>query len=144
MRFSNPSNRSRFPALALKEIDLLARNTTWSYSRDTNLEFEFVGINFYDGQAFLVPKSLDIDSITELNGATICVVSGTSNEINTENYFKKNSIEYKSMPFETFQECQSDELHCHTSCHQNENSGLQISIIYCVCGLKFQGGGGAS
>ena len=60
VNFIPTSNRSRFPALALKEIDLLARNTTWSYSRDTNLEFEFVGINFYDGQAFLVPKSLDI------------------------------------------------------------------------------------
>ena len=129
VKFIPTSSRSRFPALALKEIDLLARNTTWSYSRDTNLEFEFVGINFYDGQTFLVPKSLDINSISDLNGASICVVSGTSNEINIENYFKKNSIEYKPMPFETFQECQINYINGNCDVYTGDLTVLASSRV---------------
>ena len=108
VNFIPTNSRSRFPLLALKEIDVLIRNTTWSFSRDVNLEFEFAGINFYDGQVFMVPKSLDIKSIDELDGATICVVSGTSNELNTQYYFEKNNMNYKSLPFETFQQCQDN------------------------------------
>ena len=129
VNFIPTSSRSRFPALALKEIDLLARNTTWSYSRDTNLEFEFVGINFYDGQAFLVPKSLDINSIIDPSGASICVVSGTSNEINIENYFKKNLIEYKPMPFETFQECQINYINGNCDVYTGDLSVLAASRV---------------
>lgn len=129
VKFIPTSSRSRFPVLALKEIDLLARNTTWSYSRDTNLEFEFVGINFYDGQAFLVPKSLDINNIYELNGASICVVSGTSNEINIENYFNKNSIEYKPIPLETFQECQQYYIDGKCDAYTGDLSVLAVSRV---------------
>lgn len=129
VKFIPTSSRSRFPILALKEIDLLARNTTWSYSRDTNLEFEFVGINFYDGQAFLVPKSLDINNIYELNGASICVVSGTSNEINIENYFNKNSIEYKPIPLETFQECQQYYIDGKCDAYTGDLSVLAVSRV---------------
>ena len=129
VKFIPTSSRSRFPVLALKEIDLLARNTTWSYSRDTNLEFEFVGINFYDGQAFLVPKSLNINNIYELNGASICVVSGTSNEINIENYFNKNSIEYKPIPLETFQECQQYYIDGKCDAYTGDLSVLAVSRV---------------
>ena len=108
VNFIPTSSRSRFPLLALGDIDVLIRNTTWSFSRDVNLEFEFAGINFYDGQAFMTYKDLGIRSVYELDGASICVVSGTSNELNTEFFFKKNSMEYKAIPLETFQECQDN------------------------------------
>ena len=105
VKFIPTTSRSRFPSLAYGEIDLLIRNTTWSYSRDSNLEFEFVGINFYDGQAFMIPKSLDINKISELDDASICLVSGTSNEKNIKNYFNKNSLNYNPIPLDTFDEC---------------------------------------
>ena len=83
VNFVPTNTRSRFPLLAFGDIDLLIRNTTWSYSRDVNLEFEFVGINFYDGQSFLVPKNLDIKSILDLDSSKICVLSGTSNQLSS-------------------------------------------------------------
>ena len=90
--FSNPdkveyittTNRSRFPILAGGEVDLLSRVTTWTFSRDVNLGFEFTGINFFDGQGFMVKSSLGIISAKELDGASICIIAGTSFEFNDE------------------------------------------------------------
>ena len=73
----------RFPTLASGSIDLLARNTTWTISRDVNLMFEFAGVNYYDGQGFLVPEELDIESATELNGAFVCITKETNESITT-------------------------------------------------------------
>ncbi len=105
VKFIPTTSRSRFPSLAYGEIDLLIRNTTWSYSRDTNLEFEFVGVNFYDGQTFMTPKNLEIKNVSELNGASICIVNGSSNEANIKNYFDKNSLNYTPVALETFNQC---------------------------------------
>jgi general L-amino acid transport system substrate-binding protein len=100
VEFTTTTSRSRFPILASGEIDMLARNTTWSFSRDVNLGFEFVGINFYDGQGFLVPKSLEIRSALELDGASICVEIDTTKGFNLTNYFQANEISYKSVMIE--------------------------------------------
>ena len=91
-----PLNASqRFTALQSGEIDVLARNTTWTMSRDTQLGTTFGATNFFDGQGFLVPKSLKVKSAKQLKGATICVQSGTTTEKNLSDYFRMNKMTYK-------------------------------------------------
>jgi len=85
----------RFPTLASKEIDLLARNTTWTISRDVNLMFEFAGVNYYDGQGFLIPTQLGIDSAKGLNGAFVCITKETTSELNLNDYFAENNMAYR-------------------------------------------------
>jgi len=97
-----PTNaKERFTALQSGEIDVLARNTTWTFSRDTDLGFEFVGVNYYDGQGFMVRKDLNVKSALELNGASVCVQTGTTTELNLADYFRANNMELKSVVFET-------------------------------------------
>ncbi|MEP7241155.1 MAG: amino acid ABC transporter substrate-binding protein [Devosia sp.] len=85
---------NRFPALQSGEIDLLVRNTTWTISRDTTLGFAFAGVNYYDGEGFMVRKSANIKSVKELDGATICVQGGTDTVTGLADYFKKNNLKY--------------------------------------------------
>ena len=85
----------RFPTLASGNIDLLARNTTWTISRDVNLMFEFAGVNYYDGQGFLIPTDLDIKSAKELDGAFVCITAETTSELNLNDYFAENNMAYK-------------------------------------------------
>ena len=85
----------RFPTLASKEIDLLARNTTWTISRDVNLMFEFAGVNYYDGQGFLIPTELGITSAKNLDGAFVCITKETTSELNLNDYFAENNMTYK-------------------------------------------------
>ena len=91
----------RFSALQAGEVDVLARNTTWNLTRDASLGAVFVGTNYYDGQGFLVPKKLNVKSAKQLNGATICVQSGTSSEPSVADYFKSNGMKYKAVLFDT-------------------------------------------
>ena len=72
----------RFTVLQSGEIDMLSRNTTWTLSRDVDLGLEFVGVNYYDGQGFMVPASLGVSSATELDGASVCIQVGTTTEMN--------------------------------------------------------------
>ena len=88
------TSRSRFPILAGGEVDLLSRVTTWTFSRDVNLGFEFTGINYFDGQGFMVKSSLDIISAKELDGASVCIITGTSFQFNIDTFFKQNNINY--------------------------------------------------
>ena len=85
---------TRFTALASGEVDVLVRNSTWTYSRDTDLKFDFVGVNYYDGQGFMVKKDLGVSSAKELNGATVCIQTGTTTELNLSDFFKSNNISY--------------------------------------------------
>ena len=82
VEFTTTTGKSRFPTLASGEIDMLARNTTWTLSRDVNLGFEFVGVNYYDGQGFMIPSALGVDDATGLDGATACIQTGTTTELN--------------------------------------------------------------
>ena len=90
----------RFPALQNNEIDMLARNTTWTMDRDTTLGLAFAGVNYYDGQGFMVKKDLGVSSALELSGATVCVQSGTTTELNLADYFKSNNMEYNPVVIE--------------------------------------------
>ena len=85
----------RFPTLASGEIDLLARNTTWTISRDVNLMFEFAGVNYYDGQGFLIPTELGIKSAKGLDGAFVCITKETTSELNLNDYFAENNMAYR-------------------------------------------------
>ncbi|MFC0267473.1 amino acid ABC transporter substrate-binding protein [Kushneria aurantia] len=91
----------RFTALQSGEIDVLSRNTTWTATRDNSLGLNFTGVNFYDGQGFLVRNDLGVDSATQLDGAAVCVQSGTTTELNLADYFSANDMQYQQVAFDT-------------------------------------------
>ena len=90
----------RLPALQSKEIDVLCRNTTQTLTRETTNGLNFVAVNYYDGQGFLVPTKLGVKSAMELNGATVCVLPGTTTEMNAADFFRKNGLEWKPVVIE--------------------------------------------
>lgn len=94
------SAKERFTALQSKEIDLLARNTTWTMQRDTALGLNFVGTNYYDGQGFMVRKKLGVSSALELSGASVCTNTGTTTELNVADYFSTHKMPYEIVAFE--------------------------------------------
>jgi general L-amino acid transport system substrate-binding protein len=99
IKFVPLSAKDRFTALQSGEIDVLSRNTTWTLSRDTSLGANFAGVNYYDGQGFLVKKSLNVNSALELNSASVCVQTGTTTEQNLADYFKSNNMKYEVIAF---------------------------------------------
>lgn len=94
------STKERFTALQSGEVDLLSRQTTWTLSRDTDLGMSFVGVNYYDGQAFMVRSDIGVKSVKELSGASVCTETGTTTEQNMADYFSANRIEYQVIAFE--------------------------------------------
>lgn len=99
VKFTPLSAKVRFTALTSGEIDVLARNTTWTMSRDSDFG-EFVGVNYYDGQGFMVPTKLEVSSALELSGAAVCTNTGTTTELNVADYFRANNMEYTVVAFE--------------------------------------------
>jgi len=95
---------NRFTALQSGEIDVLSRNTTWTMERDTTLGVDFAAVNFYDGQGFMVRKSLKVNSALELNDAAVCVQQGTTTELNLADYFRQNHMSLKTVTFATADE----------------------------------------
>ena len=110
VEFTPTTGKTRFTALASGEIDTLARNTTWTFSRDVDLKFTFVGVNYYDGQGFMVPKELGVTSAKDLDGATVCIQTGTTTELNLADFFRSNNIDYEPVPIETNAEAQQQYL----------------------------------
>ncbi|MDH3318598.1 MAG: amino acid ABC transporter substrate-binding protein [Betaproteobacteria bacterium] len=104
VRYTPLTAQQRFTALQSGEIDVLARNTTWTVTRDTSLGLNFVGVNYYDGQGFMVPKKLGVTSAKQLNGATICVQPGTTTELNLADYFRANKMSFKPVVIEKLEE----------------------------------------
>jgi general L-amino acid transport system substrate-binding protein len=100
VRYVATTTKERFTALQSGELDVLARNTTWTMQRDSAQGLAFVGINDYDGQGFMVKKSANVKSAKELAGATICVQTGTTTELNLADFFRANKLEYKTLVFE--------------------------------------------
>lgn len=99
--FIKTTSKDRFTVLQSGETDLLARNSTWSLSRDASLGLNFTGVNYYDGQGFMVRKSLNVKSAKELNGASICAQQGTTTELNVADYFRANNMKFEPVVFET-------------------------------------------
>ena len=104
VRYTPLTAQQRFTALQSGEVDILARNTTWTISRDTSLGLNFVGINYYDGQGFMVPKKRNVKSAKQLNGATVCVQPGTTTELNLADYFRANKMKFKPVVIEKMEE----------------------------------------
>ena len=98
------SAEDRFQALQSKKIDVLSRNSTWTMARETELGLLFAGVNFYDGQGFLVRHAGNVTSALELNGAKICVQSGTTTELNLRDYFAANNMRYEAVATPTAEE----------------------------------------
>ena len=104
VRYTPLTAQQRFTALQSGEVDILSRNTTWTITRDTSLGLNFVGVNYYDGQGFMVPKKLNVKSAKQLNGATVCVQPGTTTELNLADYFRANRMSFKPVVIEKLEE----------------------------------------
>ncbi|MBX6375450.1 MAG: amino acid ABC transporter substrate-binding protein [Acetobacteraceae bacterium] len=104
VRFVRTTTQNRFTALQSGEVDILSRNTTWSFSRDTALGFDFPAITFYDGQGFMVRADSGVTRGSELNGATVCVQPGTTTEQNLADWARANSIQIQPVVIERLEE----------------------------------------
>ena len=118
------NSAQRFPTLASRSIDILSRNTTWTISRDVNLMFEFAGVSYYDGQGFLVPVDLGITSATELDGAFVCITPETTSELNLNDYFAENNMQYKPIPVEGNKEAKAKLFASECDVFTTDASGL--------------------
>lgn len=124
VRFTPLTAQQRFTALQSGEVDILARNTTWTLSRDTSLGLNFVGVNYYDGQGFMVPKKLNVKSAKQLNGATICVQPGTTNELNLADWFRANRMSFKPVVIEKLEEVLNAYFAGRCDVYTTDHSGL--------------------
>jgi general L-amino acid transport system substrate-binding protein len=124
VKYTSTTGKTRFTALASGEIDMLARNTTWTFSRDVDLGFTFIGVNYYDGQGFMVPKALGVTSAKQLNGASVCIQTGTTTELNLADYFRLNNMTYEPVPIETNEEARTNYLAGRCDVYTTDASGL--------------------
>jgi len=100
VKYTPLSSKERFTALQSGEVDVLSRTTTWTLVRDTALGLNFAGVNYYDGQGFLVRKDLGVKSAMDLAGASVCVSIGTTTELNMADFFRQNKMKYNPVVFE--------------------------------------------
>jgi len=128
-KFVALSSKDRFPALQSGEVDVLTRNTTWTISRDTSLGFNFRTVNYYDGQGFIVKKSLNVKSALELSGAAVCVQSGTTTELNLADYFKSNNLQYNPVVFEKLEEVNAAYQAGRCDVYTTDQSGLYATRL---------------
>ena len=98
------SSKDRFTALQSGEVDVLSRNGTWTQSREAALGLLWAGVNYYDGQGFMVRKKLNVSSALELNGASVCVQQGTTTELNLADFFRSNNLKYEGVVFASSEE----------------------------------------
>ena len=124
VKYVNLTGKNRFPALAAGEIDVLSRNTTWTFSRDVDLGFTFIGVSYYDGQGFIGRKSLGIKSAKELDGASVCIQTGTTTELNLADFFRVNKIKYEPVPIETNEEARKAYVAERCDVYTTDASGL--------------------
>lgn len=104
VKYTPLTAKERFTALQSGEIDMLPRNTTWTLTRDTSLGLNFAGVNYYDGQGFMVSKNLGVKSALELDGASFCIQAGTTTELNLADYFRANNMQYTPVTFDSSDE----------------------------------------
>jgi general L-amino acid transport system substrate-binding protein len=126
VNFTPANATERFTALQSGEIDLLSRNTTWTLSRDTKLGFNFAGVNYYDGQGFMInsTKLEGITSTLQLSGASVCVQAGTTTELNLADYFRSNNMEYNPVVFQALEEVNAAYESGRCDAYTTDQSGL--------------------
>ena len=124
VRYTPLTAQQRFTALQSGEVDLLARNTTWTITRDSSLGLNFVGVNYYDGQGFMVHRRLKVKSAKQLNGATVCVQPGTTTELNLSDYFRTNRMTFKPVVIEKMEEVLNAYFAGRCDVYTTDHSGL--------------------
>ena len=118
------TSQQRFTAVQSGEVDLLSRNTTWTLQRDTALGLDFTAVTYYDGQGFLVNKKLGVKSAKELNGATICVLPGSTTELNLADYFRANKMTFKPVVIEKVDELRAAFFSGRCDVYTSDSSSL--------------------
>ena len=116
--------KERFTALQSGRVDVLYRNTTWTMSRDVKLGLDFHGVNYYDGQGFMVRKDGKIKNAKDMDGATVCVDTGTTTELNLADYFRSNGMKYKPVVFEGADKVRAAYEAGRCDVHTTDASGL--------------------
>jgi general L-amino acid transport system substrate-binding protein len=129
VKFVLLTGTERFPALQSGEVDLLYRSTTWTMGRDVNLGFDYAGINWYDGQGFMVRESMGIESALELDGAAICVVAGSTTELNVADYFRTHDMSFTPVVFEKAQDVRNAYDAGRCDVYTNEHGNLAAQRI---------------
>jgi general L-amino acid transport system substrate-binding protein len=124
VRYTPLTAQQRFTALQSGEVDILSRNTTWTLTRDTSLGLNFVGVNYYDGQGFMVHRKLNVKSAKQLNGATVCVQPGTTTELNLADYFRANKMSFKPVVIEKLEEVLNAYFSGRCDVFTTDHSGL--------------------
>ncbi|QUS36587.1 amino acid ABC transporter substrate-binding protein [Falsirhodobacter algicola] len=124
VRFVPTTSETRFTALASGEVDVLVRNSTWTFSRDADLGLDFAGVNYYDGQGFMVHQDLGVTSAKELDGATICIQTGTTTELNLADYFAVNGMSYTPVAVQSNAEGEQQYLAGACDAYTTDASGL--------------------
>src|ERR1700748_1602513 len=99
VQFVPLDSKERFSELQKRKVDVLARNSTWTMSRETDYALHFAAVSYYDGQGFMVPKARNIDSGLELGGSKVCVQNGTTTELNLADFFRANNMRYDVLKF---------------------------------------------
>jgi general L-amino acid transport system substrate-binding protein len=131
VKYTPLSAKERFTALQSGEVDVLSRNTTWTLVRDTALGLNFAGVNYYDGQGFIAHKSLGIKSAKELDGASVCIQTGTTTELNLADYFRSNNMKFNSVVIEDAAEARQNYASNRCDVYTTDRSGLaaQRSVL---------------
>ncbi|MEQ1888835.1 MAG: amino acid ABC transporter substrate-binding protein [Alphaproteobacteria bacterium] len=129
VKFTPLSAKERFTALQSGEIDVLSRNTTWALSRDTALGFDFRAVTYYDGQGFMVRKSSGVKSARDLDGATVCVLMGTSTSLTLADYFRSNNMKYEPITFEKDDEVVAAYESGRCDTYTTDSSGLYANRL---------------
>lgn len=129
VKFTPTTGKTRFPALQSGEVDVLARNTTWTFSRDTDLGFEFIGVNYYDGQGFMVKANLGVKSALELDGASVCIQTGTTTELNLADYFRANNMSFTPIVIEDNAEARQNYESGACDVYTTDRSGLAATRV---------------
>ena len=124
VKFVPSTGKTRFTLLNSGEGDILFRNTTETMSRDADLKLSFLPVNYYDGQGFLVPTELGVSSAADLDGASVCIQTGTTTELNLADYFRTNGISYEPVPIETNEEARTNYLAGRCDVYTTDASGL--------------------
>ena len=118
------TGKTRFTKLNAAEGDVLWRNTTITFSRDVGVKLRFHGVNYYDGQGFMVPKALGVSSASELDGASVCIQTGTTTELNLADFFHANGMKYEAVTIETNDEARQNYLSGRCDVYTTDASGL--------------------
>lgn len=129
IKFVPLTAKDRFTALQSGEIDVLSRNGTWTQSREADLGLLWTGVNYYDGQGFMVRKKLNISSAMELSGASVCVQQGTTTELNLADYFRSNNMKYEVVAFATANEAIKAYDSGRCDAYTTDQSGLYAERI---------------